>query len=359
MSFDEWIAEHFPKLMGQVQLLPEVLEKDKQQTEFTIPPWDYIDRLATNERSSAGKDYFVEFNDELNRIFDRYGVSPSLLLSIWGIETNFGRTTGTFPTRSALATLAFAGRARRRPYFTAQLQYYCSEIYPLQGEGLPICGSWAGASGHMQFMPETYAKFGAPYSSSGPANIWASIPDALMSAANYLAAEGLHEGDCLIKKPNIETDIGYSWDGINYAADTTVWAKRGVKIEDAKDGEKYFCVSPVGRHGPRILLGGQALALYQYNRSINYVLAVSKLATMIDGGYVDWSWDRTARPLGISEITDLQSVLTDLGYNAGATDGIIGPDTVRAVMQAQTGLGIDADGYPDLGLLACLKTLKY
>jgi len=356
MSFDQWIAEHFPKLMGQVQLLPEVLEKDEQQAEFTLSPWEYIDRLATNERSSAGKDYFVKFKDELNRIFVQYGVSPSLLLAIWGIETNFGKTSGTFPIGSSLATLAFAGRARRRAFFTEQLQYFCSEIYPMQGEGQLICGSWAGASGHMQFMPETYAKFGVSYCSSGPANIWASIPDALMSAANYLAAEGLHEGDCLIKKHNIETDIGYSWDGINHAADATVWAKRGLKIEDAIDLEKYFCVSPVGRHGPRILLGGQALALYQYNRSTNYVLAVSKLATMIDGGHVDWPWDRTARPLGRSEITDLQSVLTELGYNAGASDGIIGPDTVRAVMQAQTGLGIEADGYPDLELLSRLKT---
>ena len=152
--------------------------------------------------------------------------------------------------------------------------------------------------------------------------------------------------------------MGYSWDGINHAADATVWANRGLKIEDAKDGEKYFCVSPVGRHGSRILLGGQALALYQYNHSINYVLAVSKLATMIDGGHVDWPWDRTARPLGRSEITDLQSVLTELGYNAGASDGIIGPDTVRAVMQARPGLGIEVDGYPDLELLSRLKTLR-
>ena len=201
-------------------------------------------------------------------------------------------------------------------------------------------------------------KFGVQYRSSGPANIWASILDALISAANYLAAEGLKAGDCLIKIPNIETDMGYSWEGINHAADATVWTKRGLMIEDAKDGEKYFCVSPTGRHGPRILLGGQSLALYQYNRSTNYVLAVSKLAIMIDGGHFDWSWDRTARPLGRSEIMDLQSFLTHLGYNAGASDGIIGPDTVRAVMQAQTGLGIEADGYPDLELLARLKTLK-
>lgn len=359
MNFDQWIAEHFPILMGHVQLLPEVLERDKQQAEFTLPPWDYIDRLATTERMIQGQKYLVEFDIELNRIFDSYGVSPSLLLAIWGIETNFGNTPGNFPIGSALATLAYTGRARRRSYFTEQLQYFCSEIYPLQGVGQPICGSWAGASGHMQFMPETYAKFGVPYRLDESANIWSSIPDALMSAANYLAAEGLNEGDCLIKKPNIETYMGYSWDGINHAADATVWAKRGLKIEDAKDGEKYFCVSPVGRHGPRILLGGQALALFQYNRSINYVLAVSKLSSMIDGGHFDWSWDRTARPLGRSEIMDLQSVLIDLGYNAGASDGIIGPDTVRAVIQAQTGLGIEADGYPDLELLARLKTLKH
>jgi membrane-bound lytic murein transglycosylase B len=137
MNFDQWIAAHFPKLMGHVQLIPEVLEKDKQQAEFTLPPWDYIDRLATPERMILGQKYLVEFYTELNRISDSYGVSPSLLLAIWGIETNFGKTPGTFPIGSALATLAFAGRARRRPYFNAQLQYYCLEIYPLQGERQP------------------------------------------------------------------------------------------------------------------------------------------------------------------------------------------------------------------------------
>ena len=61
MSFDQWIAAHFPKLMGHVQLLPEVLEKDKQQAEFTLPPWDYIDRLATNERMIRGKNILLNF----------------------------------------------------------------------------------------------------------------------------------------------------------------------------------------------------------------------------------------------------------------------------------------------------------
>ena len=70
MSFDQWIAAHFPKLMGHVQLLPEVLEKDEQQAEFTLPPWDYIDRLATAERMILGQKYLVELHSELNRIFD-------------------------------------------------------------------------------------------------------------------------------------------------------------------------------------------------------------------------------------------------------------------------------------------------
>ena len=110
MSFDEWIAEHFPKLMGRVQLLPEVLEKDKQQIEFTLPPWDYIDRLATTERIVLGQKYLVEFNTELNRIFDSYGVSPSLLLAIWGIETNFGQNLFQCP-RSPITA-----KVKRRNY---------------------------------------------------------------------------------------------------------------------------------------------------------------------------------------------------------------------------------------------------
>ena len=145
MSFDQWIFEHFPKLIGHVQLLPEVLEKDNQQSEFTLPPWDYIDRLATPERMILGQKYLVEFDTELNCIFDCFGVSPSLLLAIWGIEANFGKALGTFPIGSALATLAFSGRARRRPYFTAQLQYYCSEIYPYPGANAKVAWYEAGS----------------------------------------------------------------------------------------------------------------------------------------------------------------------------------------------------------------------
>lgn len=237
MSFDHWIAEHFPKLVGQVQLLPEVLEKDKQQAEFTLPPWDYIDRLATMERMILGRKYLLEFHSELNWIFDAQGVSPSLLLAIWGVKSNFGKTTGTFPIGSALATLAVAGRAKRRSYFTVQLQYFCSAIYPLQDVTHPVCGSWAGASGHMQFMPETYGKFAVSYRSNNPANVWESIPDALMSAANYLAEAGVNKGCSLIKNPNLETDIGYAWDGIHHADDAKIWRKRGVVIDDPKIGK--------------------------------------------------------------------------------------------------------------------------
>ena len=358
MNFNQWIAEQFPQLVGQVQLIPEVLERDAQQTEFTLTPWIYIDRLATNERQIIGQKYLVELNAELNRISDEYCVSPSLLLAIWGVETNFGRNLGTIPIGSALATLAFSGRIRRRPYFTAQLEYFCSGIHSQKGLRTPVCGSWAGASGHMQFMPETYVKFSASYDSDCPANIWESIPDALMSAANYLRVEGANSGEDLIKKPYIEPNIGYEWDGVHNACDAKVWLDRGLDIVNAIEAEKYFCVSPVGRHGPRILLGGQALALFQYNRSINYVLAVSKLATMIDGRQIDWAWNRTVRLLDRLEIADLQSVLNELGYDAGVSDGIIGPDTVRAVMQSQTACGIVADGYPDFELLSRLKALS-
>jgi membrane-bound lytic murein transglycosylase B len=96
MNFNQWIAEQFPQLVGQVQLIPEVLERDAQQTEFTLTPWIYIDRLATNERQIIGQKYLVELNAELNRISDEYCVSPSLLLAIWGVETNFGRNLGPF-----------------------------------------------------------------------------------------------------------------------------------------------------------------------------------------------------------------------------------------------------------------------
>ena len=66
-------------------------------------------------------------------------------------------------------------------------------------------------------------------------------------------------------------------------------AERGLHIDDASEGEKYFCVSPAGRHGPRVLLGEQSAAIYQYNHSIHYVLAVAKIASTIEDSPIDWS----------------------------------------------------------------------
>lgn len=358
MSFEQWIAKYFPQLVGEVELLPEVLENHKRQAEFDLPPWDYIDRLATNERVIIGQKYLGELKLELNQIFDRYGASPSLLLAIWGIETNFGMNLGTVPIGSALATLAFAGPARRQKFFLAQLEYFCSDIHPLQCIRHPICGSWAGASGHMQFMPETYAKFAVSYASSQPINIWESIPDALNSAANYLKSEGLKSAHRLVIHQNLDTNIGYEWDGVHNACDAKEWANRGIEIPQAQSSEKCFFLAPAGRHGPRILLGGQALALFQYNRSVNYVLAVSKLASMIDGAHFEWTWNRSVGRLGRSQIAELQSNLSGLGFDAGVSDGIMGPDTVRAVMQAQKALRMVADGYPDLELFSHLEKMK-
>lgn len=355
MTFDEWIGEYFPELVGAVHFLPEVVEKDLHQSEFTAPPWHYIEKLATDARIARGQELCTELYPNLRKITAQYHVKPALLIAIWGVETNFGENLGDYPVGSAIASLAFAGRVRRRPYFTTQLGYFRTHIFPQQDILGKISGSWAGASGHMQFMPETYAKFADPYGSVGSTDIWGSILDSLNSAANYLHTYGAKNTGTLIKYANLETDIGYHYDGIGHACDADGWAERGLHIDDASEGEKYFCVSPAGRHGPRVLLGEHGAAIYQYNHSIHYVLAVAKIASAIEDSPIDWSWDKTKTPLSSSEIAELQMILNHLGYDAGAADGITGPDTACAVMRLQTDLGKIADGYPDAELLAAIR----
>jgi membrane-bound lytic murein transglycosylase B len=142
-------------------------------------------------RISRGRVKYGELRPFLERVERDTGVPESIMVSIWGNETNYGKITGNFDLPEALATLAYEGR--RRALFTEE---FIASL-KLIDRGIPrwkLKGSWAGATGHPQFLPSMVLRVGRDGDGDGRVDIWSSEADALASIANYFVNAGWRPG---------------------------------------------------------------------------------------------------------------------------------------------------------------------
>jgi membrane-bound lytic murein transglycosylase B len=319
-------------LLETVDPLSQVLERDRHQPEHVLAIWDYLDRVVTEARVAEGRQRQVQA--------EGFDVPAPILTAIWGIETNFGAVRGDVPVLAALATLAWDGR--RSAFFEGELVAALS----IAAKGIapkPMVGSWAGAMGHMQFMPTTWIAHGAD------ADIWAEDPrPALGAAAGYLMHEGWigENWGAPVRLP-AGFDLDAPGDAVLQAAD---WAGLGVKTTCT--GRLFL---PAGVGGPAFVVGPGFAALRRYNPSDAYALAVGLLADRIAGGArPELGWPRAELPLSHAEMSALQAALTAAGFDTQGTDGIAGPNTRAAVRSYQRAQGLPADGYPGRALLSRL-----
>lgn len=176
-----------------LELEPVVVARDRAQPEQVQSLDAYLkQRLATRTVRSA-RTMFARHRRVLEKIESRYGVPAESLVSIWGLESNFGAFTGTRPIITALATLAYD--PRRAALFRAEL-FHALTILD-QGQITPdeLKGSWAGAMGQPQFMPSSYLKHAVDFDEDGRADIWKTEADVFASIANYLKNAGWTKGE--------------------------------------------------------------------------------------------------------------------------------------------------------------------
>ena len=173
--------------MARVRYLDRVLELDRRQPELTQTFWKYIDARVTPERIADGQGYLYTYESLLNEVYRRYGVQPRVLVALWGLESDYGRSQGDFEVVSAVATLAFD--SRRNSFFREQLFALLALV---QRGDVPadVTGSWAGAIGQPQFMPTTFRDYAIDFDGDGRRDLRDSVTDILASAASYLAASG-------------------------------------------------------------------------------------------------------------------------------------------------------------------------
>ena len=370
-SFSEWQADFraqalkaginplvFDNAFAGITPDMSVIKADRSQPEFSRPVWEYLDGALSPLRGRNGQRLLEQNAELLGRIEQRYGVDRQALVSVWGMESNFGSFQGNKSVIRSLATLAYEGR---RPEF-AQSQLIAALKIIQEGDISPekMLGSWAGAMGQTQFIPTTYETHAVDFDGDGRRDIWNSSADALASTAHYLQSSGWKQGQPWGFEVTLPAGFDYALADGAIKKSVAEWQKLGVKVPASAAGSEQLSAAlllPAGYRGPAFLVLDNFRAILRYNNSSSYALAVGLLSQRFNGGgTILADWPKDDRPLSRSERVELQMLLSQRNYDAGNADGIIGANTRKAIRSAQQAMGWPADGYPSHKLLESLRS---
>ena len=335
-------------VLDQVEQSERVLELDSGQPEFTQTFADYFNRRVTEDRVSKGRELLETHRELLEEIRGQTGVPPQYLVSFWGLETNFGGYLGKMAIPNSLTTLACD--ERRSSYFTSEL---ISALRIIDNGDVALDemnGSWAGAMGHVQFMPSAYLRYAVDHDGDGRRDLFNSTEDALASAGNFLAAlgwqSGLRWGREVVLPESFDFEL--AWTGA--ARSLGDWRVLGVT--DAFDRPvpeapvEAVLRLPAGHRGPAFLTYQNFDVIMRWNRSVNYALSVGHLADRIAGaGRLHVPPPEDDIRFAIDDLKVIQFRLAALGFEPGVPDGRLGPRTRSAVSRFQAAAGMVADGH--------------
>jgi membrane-bound lytic murein transglycosylase B len=194
----------FDKTMTNVKFLPKVIEYDRYQPEFYEDTKTYVSKRSSKNKVKKGKDFYKKNKNLINNIEKKFEIERELLLSLMGIETNFGTYVGKMDILSSLATLSFD--KRRSEFFTNELLILLKLVDSNQIDHKTLYGSWAGAFGFFQFMPSTIKNHAIDFNKDNHIDLKNSF-DAFASAANYLSNMGWKKNSHCFYKIDLNSDI--------------------------------------------------------------------------------------------------------------------------------------------------------
>ncbi len=368
-GYDAWVQAFRPRALARgitpstydtafrrAGFLPDVIERDRNQTEFTRTLQDYLAIATSDERLSKGRAALAAQSRTLAAIEARYGVEPEIVTAIWGLESFYGERRGSVPVVSALSTLAYEGR--RGPFFESQLT---AALKILQnGDTTPdrMTGSWAGAMGHTQFIPTSYLLYAVDFTGDGRRDIWAEDPtDALASAAAYYAKSGWRKGQpwgVEVRRPP-----ALAAPGRGSARATADWNAAGVRTmagTPVPDHGPASLVAPSGPNGPSFLLFRNFNTILRYNNAENYAFGIGHLADRLrGGGPIQASFPPDAAGMTLEDRKEMQQRLTAQGFDTEGSDGVIGTKTRAAISAYEARERLSVTGEPSMDLLRRLR----
>ncbi len=271
-------------MIKDAKYLTKVIGNDRNQPEFKRSFADYTSRMVSPARTQKAKAYYQKLHEELKTLEQQYGVAGEYLLAFWGLETNFGQIQGDIKTIDALATLSCD--PRRSKFFTHELNIFLELVAKNQ---LPkdAKASWAGAMGHLQFMPNKIQKYQKDGNNNGKIDIFGERKDAFESAAFYLQQEGWKKGIPWGHEVSLPKDFDPKLKGRFNKKPLSFWHELGV-ISDhpyyndkSNDNMKAAIVIPRDSGGKAFMTYSNFDVIMIWNKSIYYAISVGMLADLI------------------------------------------------------------------------------
>ena len=332
------------------------------QAEFVQVPADYIRESSIARLAAEGQRLMQKYKGALNTIEARFGVPATVVLAIWGRETDFGRYALPYDAVRVMATQAYVGRRKD--------QYRNEFILALKilGEGSvarkDMRASWAGATGLTQFLPSEFYKHGVDLDGDGRVDIWHSVPDALASAAQQLVNKGWQSGvrwayevkapanvDCTLGVPEVTKPIG-EWLREGFVP------VRGQVLSAAEQAQPASLLQPEGIYGPAFLTTRNYFVIKEYNFSDLYVLFVGHLSDrMVSPQPFATPWSASTQ-LRTADVEAMQRALTRIGLYKDKLDGKAGMLTRAALGAYQKSGGLKVDCWPSEAVLRSLSAAR-
>ena len=300
-SFENWLSNYKNFALKQgisqktidiafknVKFLEQVIKYDRKQPEFFEDTKTYVGKRANISRAKTARKLLKKNEKLFNDVENKFYVEKEILLSLWGIETNFGKHVGKMDIISSLATLSYD--KRRRDFFSSQLLTLLRLIDKKLIDPSILYGSWAVAYGNFQFMPSTIERYAIDYDNNNKIELKSSLDDSLASAANYINSIGWKKGEPCFFRVKLTKNIKDKY--INLSARTisnrlkiNKWIKKGVINFDGtelKTNLKAALILPDGKPDtPAFLVFKNYEKILKWNRSLRFGISVCTLANMI------------------------------------------------------------------------------
>jgi lytic murein transglycosylase len=332
------------------------------QAEFVQVPADYVKEASIARLAGEGQKLMAKYRAALAAIETRFGVPGTMVLAIWGRETDYGRYMLPYDGLRVLATQAYVGR--RKDQYRTEFILALKLIGAGEVARKDLRSSWAGATGLTQFLPSELYKHGVDFDGDGRRDIWHSVPDALASAAQQLVNKGWQPGvrwayevrapagvDCTQGVPEVTKPIG-AWLREGFVP------VRGQKLSADEQVQPASLLQPEGIYGPAFLTTKNYFVIKEYNFSDLYVLFVGHLSDRMQNPQsfaTPWS---ASTQLRTADVEAMQRHLTRIGLYADKVDGKAGMKTRAALGAYQKSAGLKVDCWPSEAVLRSIAAAR-
>jgi membrane-bound lytic murein transglycosylase B len=298
-SFDDWLAglrreaasagvsqATLGAALAGVRPMPDVLDQDRNQPEFTMTFAQYLPKVVSPTRIADGRRMMQIHAALLKRVGDAYGVQPRFIVALWAVESDYGRVMGGYPIVGALATLAYG--SSRPAMFRHELIDALRIVDAGDVTATGMTGSWAGAMGQCQFMPSSYLRYAVDFDGDGRRDIWTKEADVFASIANYLAKLRWRADQTWGREVRLPRDFSPRLIGLGSARTLGEWQRLGIRNPDGsalpRGDLKASLVAPDGPGGSVYLVYANFRTIMQWNRSTFFATSVGLLADQLVAG---------------------------------------------------------------------------